>query len=256
MTSICFGYLVQPRAECGVPDVTFTPRIVGGIQATEHSYPWIVAIMREDTVHCGASLLTDRHLLCAGHCFRWSDHTQMEVILGLDSLDDLSDVVFRRIKDVTIHEEFTSTQVRDDSDVSVVTLDLPIQFGPAMLPICLPSPTDDYTDWTATVAGWGRVGTNDPTSSSLQQANVRVLSRERCFASELSPHLTENMMCAFAEGKDGCQVLKVKGSKKTDLFYHLQRNVSLPFLNHAGELSDARRRGLKYDFPKPAHSAK
>ncbi|GBP65628.1 hypothetical protein EVAR_47233_1 [Eumeta japonica] len=46
---------------------------------------------------------------------------------------------------------------------------------------------------------------------------------------------------------------KLWESKKTDLFYHLLRNASLPFLNHAGaqdsELSAARRRGLKYDFP-------
>ncbi|GBP96287.1 hypothetical protein EVAR_70410_1 [Eumeta japonica] len=32
---------------------------------------------------------------------------------------------------------------------------------------------------------------------------------------------------------------KLRESKKTDLFYHLLRNVSLPFLNHAGASASA-----------------
>lgn len=44
-------------------------RIVGGKKAAPHAYPWTVAILKMDFLHCGGALVTDRHVLTAGHCF-------------------------------------------------------------------------------------------------------------------------------------------------------------------------------------------
>ncbi|GBP43821.1 hypothetical protein EVAR_82253_1 [Eumeta japonica] len=54
-------------------------------------------------------------------------------------------------------------------------------------------------------------------------------------------------------GNSQINIRKLRESKKTDLFYHLLRNVSLPFLNHAGaqhsELSASRRQIVEQLIP-------
>lgn len=62
----------------------------------------------------------------------------MEVLVGLDSMDDLKSVDKRNISSVIIHEAFTSTAVRDENDIAIATLNMPIQFSDNIVPICLP----------------------------------------------------------------------------------------------------------------------
>lgn len=46
-------------------------RIVGGRRAVPHSFPWTVAILKNGKMHCGGAVITDKHVLSAGHCFKW-----------------------------------------------------------------------------------------------------------------------------------------------------------------------------------------
>lgn len=64
----------------------------------------------------------------------------MEVLIGLDNLDDLKNVEKRNISNVVIHEMFTSTAVRDENDIAIATLDKPVVFSETIVPICLPQP--------------------------------------------------------------------------------------------------------------------
>lgn len=64
----------------------------------------------------------------------------MEVLIGLDNMDDLTNVFKRNISKVVIHEDFTSTAVRDENDISIATINEPIEFGNTVSPICLPKP--------------------------------------------------------------------------------------------------------------------
>lgn len=62
----------------------------------------------------------------------------MQVLIGLDNLDDLKGVEERKITDVVIHENFTSTAVRDENDIAVAMLNRPVEFSKTIIPICLP----------------------------------------------------------------------------------------------------------------------
>lgn len=64
----------------------------------------------------------------------------MEVLIGLDRLDDLRNVAQRNISHVVIHESFTSTTVRDENDIAIATINEPVEFGKYIVPICLPPP--------------------------------------------------------------------------------------------------------------------
>lgn len=62
----------------------------------------------------------------------------METLIGLDTFDDLSNVARRRITNVVIHEDFTTTPVRDENDIAIATLNEPVKFSEIIVPICLP----------------------------------------------------------------------------------------------------------------------
>ncbi|XP_072929278.1 transmembrane protease serine 9-like [Epargyreus clarus] len=192
--------------ECGKPPAAIASmRIVGGRRAEPHSFPWTVAIRKNDRMHCGGALITDRHVLSAGHCFKWDNIKNLEVLIGLDNLDELTDVERRNITKVVIHEKFASSAVRDIHDIAVATLDEPVVFRPTILPICLPEPQQEFANKAGTIVGWGRVGVEKSSSKVLLKARLRILTDEDCMNSKLANHLQPMMMCAFSKGKDGCQ---------------------------------------------------
>ena len=56
---------------CGIENDGHDPRgerIVGGFEAEEHQWPWIVALFIDDQWFCGGSLITDDFVLTAAHC--------------------------------------------------------------------------------------------------------------------------------------------------------------------------------------------
>ncbi|XP_061384900.1 suppressor of tumorigenicity 14 protein homolog [Danaus plexippus] len=194
------------QVECGTPsDKIISMRIVGGRRAEPHSFPWTVAIVKNDRMHCGGAIITDRHVLSAGHCFKWDDRKQMKVYIGLDDLEDMNNVEVRNISNVVIHEQFTSTAVRDENDIAIATLNKPVTFSDTIVPICLPSPGQKFDGRSGTIVGWGRLGTDKTSSKVLMKASLRILSDEECFKSKLASHIKPMMMCAFTKGKDGCQ---------------------------------------------------
>nr|BAH24266.1 serine protease like protein [Cephonodes hylas] len=195
-----------PECECGKPsDSIVAMRIVGGRRAEAHSFPWTVAILKNDRMHYGGAVVTNKHILSAGHCFKWDDFKTMKVLIGLDTLDNLTGVEKRTISNVEIHERFTSTAVRDENDIAIATLNKPVEFSDTIIPICLPMADESFGDRVPTIAGWGRIGADKSSSRVLLKASLRILSDEQCMAFQLSQHLKPSMICAFSKGKDGCQ---------------------------------------------------
>nr|BAL04888.1 serine protease like protein [Antheraea yamamai] len=194
------------ECHCGKPsDEIVSTRIVGGRRAEPHSFPWTVAILKNERIHCGGAIITNKHVLSAGHCFKWDDINSMKVLIGLDTFEDLRNVEERSISKAVIHEKFSSTAVRDENDIAVATLNRPVVFSNTILPICLPKPREEFADRIGTIVGWGRIGEEKSASQVLLKASLRILSDEKCMESQLAQHLKPMMMCAFSKGKDGCQ---------------------------------------------------
>ena len=56
--------------ECGLPAITPQfPRIVGGIEAKEHSWPWQISLVLQGAGHnCGGSVVHKEWIITAAHC--------------------------------------------------------------------------------------------------------------------------------------------------------------------------------------------
>merc|ERR1711892_1037933 len=66
--------------ECGIPGGVAGERIVGGTEATPHSFPWMAALFINDAWFCGGTLISDEYILTAAHCT--TDATTARILLG------------------------------------------------------------------------------------------------------------------------------------------------------------------------------
>ena len=97
-------------------------------------------------MRCSASLVTEKYLLTAAHCFvnqktgqNRKDNSDLHVILGASDPVNSADGIERKISEVTQHPEYAFPQAY--FDVAVVTLDksVPMTTLTTIRPICLPT---------------------------------------------------------------------------------------------------------------------
>jgi secreted trypsin-like serine protease len=84
--------------------------IVGGYDAVRHQFPYQVSIQRRITGayqhHCGGSVLNERWIVAAGHC--WTDLGDFRVIAGMLDQEELhDDVQASDVEEVIVHENYT-----------------------------------------------------------------------------------------------------------------------------------------------------
>merc|ERR1712242_334491 len=151
-------------AECGVPGPMAEEheRIVGGVEATPHQFPWQVGLFF-DGYFCGGSIISEEYILTAAHCADGVFHH--EVVIGAHEIRDPSNHII----------DAFSTE-------------------PNVGPNCLAS-SGDFSDQMSLVSGWGR-----PSDSSSGISEVlryvddrRVMSQSEC--ENYWGNLNEGVVC-------------------------------------------------------------
>uniref|UniRef100_A0A8C0VQK9 Peptidase S1 domain-containing protein n=1 Tax=Cyanistes caeruleus TaxID=156563 RepID=A0A8C0VQK9_CYACU len=191
--------------------------IVGGHEAPEGAWPWVVSlqVLRGGVrfIHlCGGVLLSRRAVLTAGHCVDGrTDPCSWRAVLGVHNLQKHGPYTRRRkIRRIIVHSKFRRETF--ENDVAVFELRTAVRYSLFIQPVCLPpaplvQPLENSSD--CFISGWGRTAEKGKSSSVLKEAQVEILPSSLCNSSEGYAGLMNNKaLCAgvWAGGTDSCQV--------------------------------------------------
>ncbi|KAM5237864.1 transmembrane protease serine 9 [Ctenodactylus gundi] len=193
---------------CGARPAMEKPvRIVGGSGAVSGEVPWQASLKEGPRHFCGATVVGDRWLLSAAHCFNHTRPEQVQAHLGTVSLLGVGgNPVKRGLRQVTLHPRYHPGTL--DFDVAVLELARPLAFSKYIQPVCLPLAIQKFpVGRKCMISGWGNIQEGNATKPDiLQRASVGIVDQKTCSAL-YNFSLTDRMLCAgFLEGRvDSCQ---------------------------------------------------
>lgn len=200
-------------AECGLQAIPpISALIVGGDEAIPGSWPWQVGLRTEyligggDYHFCGGTLINNRWVVTAGHCFYGTKNTKgYTATLGSHQVDTVdSNQQNVGLETIIVHEDYNNRLL--DNDICLLKLAEDVKIDDYKNVACLPS-ADVTADTKCVVTGWGDTETIVE-KTTLQQVTVPVIATSVCNqANWYDGEITENMICAgyAAGGQDSCQ---------------------------------------------------
>ncbi|GFR13366.1 coagulation factor X [Trichonephila clavata] len=208
---------------CGQPVSTTRrwKRVIDGSRAAPLSAPWMCMLtMDREPPFCGCSLISDKWVVTAAHCFRSANklnstfmsqeevYKKIRVKFGKQQRRQIEKgEIVRRIQNLVIHPQFmldsTIRNLTNEHDIALLKLNEAIVFQSSILPICLPPLgfMDSVPPGTlGIVTGWGRVSVRDSIMAlTLQEAYLPLVNNSSCQQSS-NYAITDNMLCAgYAE---------------------------------------------------------
>ncbi|XP_037385813.1 transmembrane protease serine 11B-like protein [Talpa occidentalis] len=180
-------------------------RVKGGSTAQEGEWPWQASVRRNGRHYCGASLISDRYLVTAAHCFKKTQNPRnYTVSFGTRVTPPY---MKHYIQQIIIHEDYVKGQHHDD--IAVILLTEKVLFKNDVHRVCLPEAAEIFPPGEGVVVtGWGAVSYDGEMPLLLQKAPVRIIDTNTCNAKEAYNGLVQDtMLCAgYMEGNiDACQ---------------------------------------------------
>lgn len=215
--------------KCGVEG---TSRIVGGVASTAGKYPWIGAYLNsgQNPGGCAGTLVAAEWVVTAAHCLDGVTKDNLKIILGeydLSSATDSADTNRKEVSlaiDPIVHENYNSPY-QSSNDIALLKLAEAVDLN-VHTPACLPALNTDYTGKTGSVYGWGTTNScpNSGIEQIMREVEVPIVSDTTCAAASgaavtfsdgagscttqalnYNGKISEDMVCAGAQGKDACQ---------------------------------------------------
>jgi len=134
--------------------------IVGGEPVKPHEFPFMALFYLNGTWTggCAGALISPRHVLSCGHCFKDKKAELMEVGFGKTARDNDEGVVKTQVQSFAFHP---------DLDIAIIILDAEVPISEHVKTIGLPEAGSDYTGQIATLAGPGILGEGKPPPQEL-----------------------------------------------------------------------------------------
>ncbi|XP_036620294.1 transmembrane protease serine 11B-like [Trichosurus vulpecula] len=180
-------------------------RIIGGKPSKEGEWPWQASLKLNGQHECGASLISNKWLVSAAHCFARRNDTKKWTVAFGNVVN--RPYMERNVKTIILHEDYRSPLIHDD--IALVELAKEVTFTNNIRAICLPEATQNFSAGEmAVVTGWGTLSMHGPLPLILQQATVQIIDTDTCNASgAYSGSIKNSMLCAgYMSGKiDACQ---------------------------------------------------
>ena len=185
---------------------SINPKIIGGINSTTQKWPWVVALINssqtdEKGFFCGGTLIAERWVLTAAHCLEKLNSSDLTVILGQDSLNNLQGETLR-VNRIVIHPFYNKDSLFND--LALVQLSSATQREP--LQILDKESLQNLPNKEAIALGWGNITTDTRNSvlpDTLQQVSLPIISNALC---RYTANVFDGMICAGVTegGQDTC----------------------------------------------------
>jgi secreted trypsin-like serine protease len=180
----------------------FNRRIVGGENTDIKQHPWQVALQFNGRFFCGGSVIGQKWIVTAAHCFAYSTQgSDWRAKAGVSHYSTQG--VWSEVERVIVHENYDSQT--NENDIALIKLKLSaagrvIPLAAASLQVPVGQPLE--------VTGWGATEELGEGSKDLLKASVPVADMTACnVPSAYSGRIRPSMICAgYREGGvDACQ---------------------------------------------------
>ncbi|XP_051519860.1 coagulation factor XI-like [Myxocyprinus asiaticus] len=172
-------------AEGGSTEVTDTvkckahnvrPRVFGGVDAKSGKWPWQVSLQKWGNHFCGGSIIGEKWVLTAAHCFKFPN-IQISVSAGLTKLSEAG--VKYDVEQVITHPGYDDSTL--ENDITLLKLKTPITFSDHIAPVCLVERAIEvgFLGKKCSVTGWGKLSTGW-FPDVLQEAQVPLIGSDSC----------------------------------------------------------------------------
>ncbi|KAG7209475.1 hypothetical protein KM043_015562 [Ampulex compressa] len=174
-------------------------RVIGGQDAPRGKYPYQVSLRLYGSHFCGGSILDNRTILSAAHCFYFLDSPFRGVTIhaGTNFLNETGTVY--RPENVTSHANFSLSLLVDD--IALIRLKKDIVFNKVIQPIALALPNTTYEGQPCVLTGWGSTILGGSSSTSLQEIRLYVENQEDCQAEH--ERVRDTNICSFSRYGEG-----------------------------------------------------
>ncbi|KAM8803083.1 transmembrane protease serine 11B-like protein [Rhynchonycteris naso] len=195
-------------------------RVKGGSNAQEGEWPWQASLKINGRHYCGASLISERYLVTAAHCFQKTlNPRNYTVSFGTKVTPPYMQ---HYVQKIIIHEKYIPGEHHDD--IAIVQLTDNVLFTNDVHRVCLPEATQIFLPGEGVVVtGWGALSYNGEYPVFLQKAPVKIIDTNICNTREAYDGMVKDtMLCAgYMEGIiDACQ-----GDSGGPLVYPNSRNI-------------------------------
>ncbi|KAI8901011.1 trypsin-like cysteine/serine peptidase domain-containing protein [Globomyces pollinis-pini] len=183
--------------------------IVGGTSVgSAYVYPFVVAIVQDNTVVCGGALISSNRVLTAGHCLSQIDYTNAVVYahrFDLRTSLESEDAAAYRILGASPHPNYISGNT--EYDAAILSLELIRGRTPAVQ-VYLDTGYLVTTNQFLTVAGWGDLRNFATVSGSpiMMEVPLPVTTDAVCIQQNPIIKNIESQFCAgyIRKGRDAC----------------------------------------------------
>lgn len=115
-------------------------RIVGGSTAITNEYPMMAGLVkgRAASVFCGATIVSQWYAVTAAHCLNNVQPAEVRLLVGDHDLRIGTDSRWARLYGLQAFIKYPYYNGGDAYDIALVATTEPIQYNPAVGPVCLP----------------------------------------------------------------------------------------------------------------------
>ncbi|XP_026759204.1 trypsin CFT-1-like [Galleria mellonella] len=187
-------------------------RIVGGSVTSIEQWPEMTSLLFSWTgstfsQSCGGSILNNRSVLSAAHCFVGDPPTRWRVRVGSTNANSGGTVI--NVGQIFINPTYSSSTL--DNDVAILRVTTNFIYSNVIRAASIAGTNYNLADNQVVYAtGWGRVSPGGAASEQLREVQIWSINQATCRSryAELGLTVTDNMLCSGwldVGGRDQCQ---------------------------------------------------